>query len=195
MIKHKSVWITFVALITIVTGGSVMLFLGMGGTIEPKIMTLNEPIQAVGLSVETNMKTVYQDVAAVLQKYTDYKNQFGISNLKEPWEFVALSRNFNGNQSWEYVAGDVVTDLTEVPRELTAFEIPAGTYAVFPIVKPMAKLLWGIKIGMTKKYIYDTWLPKSQYEFAGFEFEFNDQKMTDENHLITELYVAIKEKQ
>lgn len=60
------------------------------------------------------------------------------------------------------------SDFKQVPRELTSFQIPAGTYAIFPIVKPFTKLLWGMKIGKTKKYIYDTWLPNSQYEFAGF---------------------------
>lgn len=94
-----------------------MFFFGAGETIEPNIITLNEPIKAVGLSIETNMKTVYKDILVILKKYMDYKNQFGISNLKKPWEFVALSRNFNENLSWEYIVGDVVTELYVAIKE------------------------------------------------------------------------------
>ncbi|HEY8463800.1 MAG TPA: GyrI-like domain-containing protein [Bacillota bacterium] len=184
MVNKKLVLGILVTFIILVIGGTLMYFFGVEETIEPKIITLNEPIKAVGLSIETNMNTVYKDVSLILKKYMDYKNQFGISNLKEPWEFVALSRNFRGNQSWEYLVGDVVTDFEQVPRELTSFQIPVGTYAIFPIVKPFTKLLWGLKIGKTKKYIYDTWLPNSQYEFAGFEFEYNNQKIEDEKNLL-----------
>lgn len=53
----------------------------------------------------------------------------------------------------------------------------------------------GVAIGNTKKYIYNKWLPESQYEFAGYEFEYNDEGMFKVNPHFIDLYVAVKTKQ
>lgn len=52
-----------------------MGFFGPGriNNIEPKIVTLDKPIKATGLSVRTDMKNIYRDVSQVLKKYMSYK--------------------------------------------------------------------------------------------------------------------------
>jgi predicted transcriptional regulator YdeE len=162
---------------------------------EPKIVTLTEPIKMIGVSTRTGMKTIFKDAATLGQKYKQVKDQGLIENKKAPWGFVAISKNFQGTESWDYLIGDVVNTLDHVPAGLECFEIPPSTYAVFPIC-PKSKFSWGITIGRTKKYIYTEWLPPSKYEadpcIVG-DFEYHDERSLAKKPEI-DLYVAIKEK-
>lgn len=54
-----------------------------------------------------------------------------------------------------YLAGAEVTATENVPKGMTVITIPAGNYAVFTHKGSITK------IGMTMKYIYGSWLPKS----------------------------------
>lgn len=122
-----------------------MFIFGVGKKehLEPKIVSLNEPIKAIGLSIKTGVKTVFKDIPGVGKKYKTYKDKHGIPNRKEPWSFIALSKNYKEEtQTWEYTIGDVVTSFDAVPEELISFEIPPGMYAVFP-VRPKNKFTWG----------------------------------------------------
>ena len=60
-----------------------------------------------------------------------------------------------------------------------AFEIPAITYAVFP-VRPRNRLAWGPAIANAKGYAYTAWMPGSGYEPAGLidDFEYHDERST-----------------
>ena len=162
-------------------------------TVEPRIVVLDKPIAAVGLSIRTGMKSVFKDLPKVYDRYMKLKAQNGIPNIKEPWEYVSLSKNFTDEKSWDYYTGHVVTSRNAVAEEFLGFEVPAGTYAVFPI-RGKGKLFFGMAVGKMKKYIYETWLPQSQYEFGGYEFEYNNEAMHAENPYAIDLYVAINGK-
>ena len=74
---------------------------GMGkGELTPKIVIIDEPIKAVGLSMRTGMKTVYKDVSGILRRYMALKAEHGIPQQRLPWEYVSLSRNFDDNNTW-----------------------------------------------------------------------------------------------
>jgi predicted transcriptional regulator YdeE len=172
----------------------VMFFLlGEIDKAEPKIVTLNESYKVIGLSIQTNMNSVYTDVPKVLQQLLSLNEKIGIPNKKQPWEYISLSNNFTDDKSWDYYTGYVVTKSESIPKEFIFFETPAGDYAVFP-VRCRVNYLLGLVIGKTKKYIYTKWLPESKYEFMGYEFEYTDEKMFNENANSLDLYVAIKEK-
>jgi predicted transcriptional regulator YdeE len=162
---------------------------------EPKIVTLKEPIRMIGVSTRTGMKTIFKDAAKLGNKYKEIKDQGLIQNKKVPWGFVAISKNFQGTESWDYLMGDVVDTLDHAPAGLECFEIPASNYAVFPI-RPKSKFSWGITIAQTKKYIYTEWLPNSKYEadprILG-DFEYHDERSLAKKPEI-DLYVAIKQK-
>jgi predicted transcriptional regulator YdeE len=143
--------------------------------------------------VKTDVKNIYKDASKLGKDYAEFKKTNNIPNLKEPWAFVAYSRDFDETtRSWEYIMGDVVTDLDSVPKGLNGYEIPAGKYAIFKI-KAKFKLLWGLEITRMKKYVFEKWLPNSQYDSEGIDFEYHDQRSTGKNPSI-DLYVAIKEK-
>ena len=160
---------------------------------EPEIISLSRPITAIGLTMKTNMKNVFVDVTKILKQYMSYKGKYGIPNQKAPWEYISLSRNFNNDQTWDYLTGHAVNSTEKIPEVFTAFEVPTGTYAVFP-VRPRLSFMLGFTIGKTKKNIYEIWLPKSIYEFAGYEFEYNNEKMFNENPHYIDLYIAVNEK-
>jgi predicted transcriptional regulator YdeE len=160
---------------------------------EPKIVTLQESIKFVGLSVKTDDKKIFKDASKLGKEYTQLKKTNDIPNLKEPGAFVAYSRDFDEKtRSWEYIMGDVVTNLDYIPKDLNGYEIPAGKYAVFKI-RAKFKLLWGLEIGRMKKYVFQKWLPNSQYDSEGVDFEYHDHRSIGKDPSI-DLYVAIKEK-
>jgi predicted transcriptional regulator YdeE len=160
---------------------------------EPKIVTLENPINFVGLSIKTDMKNIYKDAAKLGKAYTNFKKMHSIPNIKEPWAFVAYSKDFNEEtKSWEYIMGDVVTNPGSIPEGLKGYEIPSGKYAVFSI-KAKFKFLWGMEIGRMKRYIFTKWLPTSSYKATGSDFEYHDERSTGKNPGI-DLYLAIEEK-
>lgn len=149
----------------------------------------------IGVSTRTGMKTIFKDAARLGQEYKKIKEANLIPNKKQPWGFVAVSKDFQGMESWEYLMGDVVDCLDSVPEGLKSFEIPPMTCAVFPI-RPKSKFAWGITIGLTKKYIFTEWFPNSKYEADSSilgDFEYHDERSLARNPEI-DLYVAIKEK-
>jgi len=191
----KVVIISAILIMTLLLTGGLIVFFSTSKieNIEPKIVTLQNPIKFVGLSVKTDVKKIYKDAAQLGKEYTQFKAMHKIPNLKDPWAFVAYSRDFNEKtKTWEYIMGDVVTDLNSVPEGLNGYEIPAAIYAVF-LIKAKFKFLWGFEIGKMKKYIFAKWLPNSKYESTGSEFEYHDERSIGRNPSI-DLYVAIKEK-
>ncbi len=170
-----------------------MLFLCSKMEKEPKIITLQNPIKFVGLSIKTNVKNIYKDAAKLGKEYTQFKKMHKITNLKEPWAFIAYSKDFNEEtKSWEYIMGDVVSNFDSIPEGLSGYEISAASYAVFPI-KAKFKFLWGIEIAKMKKYIFSDWLPNSKYKSRGCDFEYHDERSTGK-HPSIDLYVAIEER-
>lgn len=189
--------IAFIVIASLILAAALLFyfFIGPFERSEPKIMTLKEPIKMIGVSMRTGLKTIFKDAANLGRRYKQVKDQDLISNKKVPWGFVAISKDFQGSESWDYLMGDVVTTLDRVPAGLESFQIPAITYAVFP-VRPKSKFAWGITIGRTKKHIYTEWLPNSTYEADNSligDFEYHDERSLQKKPEI-DLYVAIKEK-
>jgi predicted transcriptional regulator YdeE len=185
--------LTIIASLLILGGVIMSFFLNKIDNIEPKILTLQEPIKLVGMSAKTDVKNIYKDASKLGKDYSQFKKTNNIPNLKDPWAFVAYSKDFDEKtRSWEYIMGDVVTSLDSVPEGLNGYEIPAGKYAIFTI-KAKFKVLWGLEIGRMKKYVFEKWLPNSKYESTGTDFEYHNQRSTGKNPSI-DLYVAIEEK-
>jgi len=162
---------------------------------EPKIVKLDEPIQIIGLEINTNDKDIYQDVGKLASDFNDIVNKYPIQNKKEPWARLNVSKDYNQEKgTFKYIIGDVVTITDSIPTGLQLYEIPALTFAVFRI-QPKSKFAWGITMGRMKKFIYTEWLPKSEYKASDVfgEFELHDDRSLGKNPEIN-LYVAIKEK-
>jgi len=162
--------------------------------LTPKILTLKEPIKAVGFSVKTSNKSISNDATEVGKKFSDFKKSNMIKNRKDPWAFVAVSKNYDENSGiWDYFIGDVVTDFNNISEDLTTIEIPAIKYAIFPI-RPRFKFAWGIVLGQMKRYIYEKWLPGSKYEPAEIidDFEYHDERSIRKKEPEIDLYIGVK---
>jgi predicted transcriptional regulator YdeE len=193
MKKAMKITIILIVALILIGGLAMSLLLNKIGDMEPEIVTLRESIKFVGLSVKTDDKKIYKDAAKLGKDYSQFKKTHKMPNLKDPWAFVAYSRDFDEKtRSWEYIMGDVVTSLDFVPEGLKGYEIEPGKYAIFTI-KPKFGFLWGLEIGRMKKYVFTEWVPKSKYTATGSDFEYHDERSTGKNPSI-DLYVAIREK-
>ena len=162
----------------------------------PRIVHLREPIRAAGMSMETNVNTIYRDVPRLGKLYRDYKASHAIPDRKEPWAFVALSRGFDGRTgTFTYALGDVITSFANLPSGIEALEIPPMTYAVFP-VRPRNRFGWPFAIAGAKRYIYETWLPTSAYQLGRLidDFEYHDERSTRRRQPEIDLYICIAPK-
>jgi len=161
---------------------------------EPKIVTLDQPILAVGLSIRTNIRDVINDLPRINKQYLKLKEKYGIPDIKEPPEVIALRKNIDAFESWDFYTGHAVTkSAAKLPQELIGFEAPAGIYAILPI-RCDHKLLFGLTVMKIKKYFYRTWLPHSIYQFGGCEFEYGNEAIRQQNRLALDLYIALKER-
>ncbi len=161
---------------------------------EPRIVELDKPILIVGMSVVTNLRSIYHDVPALGTRFRDFKRKQAIPNKKEPWAFAAVTWGHDPKSgTMTYMMGDVVTSLADVPQGLQTFEIPAIKYAIFSI-RPKNRFGWPFAIADTKRYAYTVWLPKSGFEPAGVidDFEYHDERATRRTAPEVDLYVAIK---
>jgi AraC family transcriptional regulator len=90
--------------------------------------------------------------------------QFGprmdeVQYVTEPRVSYGLMDQFNQELGHlDYMAGEAVEQVIDLPVGMTHWNVPANTYAVFETVLP--------KIGETFDYIYNTWLPTSGYQHA-----------------------------
>lgn len=190
----KTILIILAALIILIV---ILYFILIGRfeKIEPQIITLDEPIKLIGLGINTNDSAIYKDVERVATRFNEIKKSNPIPHLKKPWASINISKDYNvETKEFTYIVGDAVTKVDTIPKGLKAYEVPAITYAIFPI-KPKSKIAWGITMGRTKKYVYTEWLPKSGYkpsEIIG-DFELHDDRSLGKNPEIN-LYVALKER-
>lgn len=159
---------------------------------EPQIVTLDKEFSCLGMVVRTDDKKMMSDLPKVYSDLMNYKNSKGISDIKIPWEYISLSTNFDEKQNFDYFTGYVVTKNLD-NLELKNFSTPKGTYAIFKI-RGKNKMIFGLVMGLTKKFIYTEWLPKTKYEFGGYEFEYNNEEMNKINPYDIDLYVLLKDK-
>jgi predicted transcriptional regulator YdeE len=160
----------------------------------PRIVELTEEILVAGMSMETNIKSIYRDVPRLAKQHETFKENSPVPNRKEPWAFVAVSLDYDeATGTFTYLVGDVVTSFDGLPSGLLPFKIPSMTYAVFPI-RPRNRFGWGIAIGSAKEYAYGTWMKISEHEQGRVidDFEYHDERSIRKRDPEIDLYVCIQ---
>ena len=75
------------------------------------------PMKIMGLSIVTQTKNVFREVAQLGKRFEQVKGQ--IPNRKLPWLFAAVSKDYDeALQTFWYMMGDVVTHIDTVPAGL-----------------------------------------------------------------------------
>jgi len=86
----------------------------------------------------------------------------------------------------DYMAGNAVEKVAELPTGMTRWNVPANTYAVFKATLTT--------IGEAFDYIYNTWLPTSGYQqAAGPYFERYGETFSPTNPGLS-IYVPVEKK-
>jgi AraC family transcriptional regulator len=109
--------------------------------------------------------------------------QYGI----EPMVSYGMMDHFNPETvSLDYLAGNPVSQVVDLPAGMTRWDIPANTYAVFETTIPT--------IGETFNYIYNTWLHTSGYKQAAAPyFERYGEDFSPE-HPTLSIYIPVEQK-
>ena len=91
-------------------------------------------------------------------------DQFGprmgeAQHLAEPGVSYGVMGRFNQDEGkFDYMAGEAVLVVADLPAGMTEWEVPANTYAVFTTTLPAVSETFG--------HIYNAWLPTSGYQPA-----------------------------
>lgn len=163
------------------------------GDFYPEIITFNEPIKIVGISVDTNDKDGNRDMSQLGKDFSQVKGS--IKHKKEPWQFVAVSRGISKKTgAYNYFMGDVVTSFEDQPDELETYEIPQIIFAKITI-KAKNRMSWGLEMIKMKKHFYSVWLPNSKYKESKTigEFEMHDERSRGKKPEM-DMYFAVRKR-
>lgn len=143
---------------------------------EPKIV-IKPAFTAVGLLYLG--KNENNEIAQLWTKFNSRAKE--IKNIVDGAFGLCGAAEDNG--AFKYMAAMAVSKVDSVPPGMEKWDVPAGTYAVFPCLLKA--------VHETYKYAFETWLPKSGYTYTREpDFEYYDQTF-DPNVEASVLYVYI----
>ncbi len=155
--------------------------------IEYKIVSVNR-IMLVGIVIHVN----YSSLSAITQMWHEFTAEIDtIPARVKPEKYYQLlfwSDKYDCDNFY-CMAGVEVENLDEVPIYLTAKIIPPAKYIRF-IHKGCSNT-----VGLTYKYIYETWLPQSDYKLSipyDFELYGENYKGPDNNDSESEIYIPVE---
>lgn len=105
------------------------------------------------------------------------------------YDFLNIEKkDITDELEFEYLAGVEVTAVTNIPKGMIEYRIPARTYAVFTHKGRLMELQ------KTYDYIYKTWLPASGMDFLQAEhFEYHGLQFSGDSPTSeTQIYIPIK---
>ncbi|WP_017472134.1 AraC family transcriptional regulator [Amphibacillus jilinensis] len=158
---------------------------------KPEITLLNKK-HIIGYEYKTNLNNE-KYFAEVPGFYIDFgRNEYyqRIPKKITPNMSYGISTNFHDDGHFSFIVGEEVQESnTELENGFVNFEIPGGKYAEFK-VNGTTDLVQN-----TRRYIYGTWLPNSNYERKdGPDFEVTDVlNSTFPNEMKMKIYIPIKE--
>lgn len=156
---------------------------------EPEIVTRPE-IKTVGVAAQYHEDDLdYGTLWSAFRPFIDQlKNRVGT-------HFFGIYEEYHeeedGDVGFTYICAAEVTDFDNIPEGMTTRIIPEHLYAVFQHKGTVSYL------PETLKYIWGSWLPKSQYDYVEKpDFELYPEKATPNNPpQLIYLYIPIMKKQ
>jgi predicted transcriptional regulator YdeE len=164
--------------------------------LEPRIVTLEQPIWIAGLSMKTSLKRTTGELRRLSTRLEALIRKNPIPDLKEPPALTLVSKGFyKGLDKGTSIIGHVINSFHQIPGVYYVFEIPAITYALFTI-RPPNRFSSGMALSRMRRYSYNDWLPSSEYEQAGIidDFEYHDERSSREKNPEIDFYLAIRKK-
>lgn len=157
---------------------------------RPEIIKLNK-IHIIGFEYKTNInnETYFMDIPNFYMDFGRNEYYCQIPKKVAPNISYGISTNFQDDGHFSFIIGEKVEECDpELENGFVNIEIPAGKYAKFNINGPSDL------VQNTRRYIYGTWLPNSNYERTdGLDFEVTDVlHSTFPNEMKMKLYIPIK---
>ncbi len=138
---------------------------------KPNITHL-DAIHIIGYEYRTNLnnETYFQDIPGFYFDFGKHEYYLKIPNKAAPSMSYGISCNFQDEGEFSFIIGEAIQEpVKEIPEPLVYFKIPEGKYAIFDVKGPSES------VQNTRRYIYGTWLPNSNYERKeGPDFEVTD---------------------
>ncbi len=151
---------------------------------EPKIVT-KPAFTIVGMSYVG--KNEHNEVP---QLWGQFNTRMDELENAEPVAYGVCSAELEGAQEgeFEYIACVAVKDASSVPDGMIAREIEEHKYAVFAHHGKLDTL------GETYQYIYNTWIPQSEYEMGPhFELEvYGERFIHNSDESVFDIYISIE---
>jgi AraC family transcriptional regulator len=148
---------------------------------QPQIIT-KPAFTVVGLRIRTQPKT--PEIPALWDQFGPRIDE--IADGAEPYVSYGLMEHNQDMTVLDYMAGNAVTQVVELPAGMSRWDVPANTYAVFPATLAT--------IGQTFDHIFNTWLPASGYQpTAGPYFERYGEDFSMDNPLLS-IYIPVEKK-
>jgi AraC family transcriptional regulator len=145
----------------------------------------------IGYEYKTNLNNDkhFEEIPRFYDHFGRNEYYLRIPNKIAPDMAYGIACNFHDNGDFSFIVGEKVEKLVaELESGLVNFEIPGGKYAEFKVNGSIDL------IQNTRKYIYGTWLPNSNYERReGPDFEVTDVRNSAYPHGISmKIYIPLK---
>jgi predicted transcriptional regulator YdeE len=160
-----------------------------------KVLIQLPEIKIVGVKQRTNnsneMTLANAKIPATVQKYFQDNIMEKIPHRKKPWTtysvYTEYASDFTGD--YTYFIGEEVTEIKDVPHELSVLTIPAQHYMVFTsengqmpeVCINLWQKIWHMdqkQLGGERQYLAD--------------FEIYDERAVDQQNTVLDIYIGIK---
>jgi predicted transcriptional regulator YdeE/DNA-binding transcriptional MerR regulator len=143
---------------------------------EPKIVT-KPAFTAIGLHYSG--KNENQELGQLWAKFNPLMSK--IKNISDG--AFGLCKPMNEEGVFDYLASMAVSKVEDLPAGMEVWEVPEQKYVIFPCTLKT--------IHDTYRYAFESWFPKSGYEYSrGIDFEYYDETF-DPNKADSQLYIYI----
>lgn len=149
----------------------------MSSQIQPHFVT-KPAFTVVGLLIHT--KPMTPEIPKLWDQFVPRIDE--IKHGSEPRvSYGLMAQNM---EALDYMAGNPVEKVVELPTGMNQWDVPANTYAVFEATLATLGEVFG--------YIYNTWLPTSGYQPAtGPSFERYDETFSPANPKLS-IYIPVQ---
>ena len=154
----------------------------------PKIISKKAfPVIGIELKTTTREGKNFIEIPQFWQQVLRERQIENIPNKKQPDTVLGICMDFRGDGTFSYIIGSEVTNTDNVPADMVSKKIPDANYAVFTARGKMPNSIQDMT-----KYIYQEWLPNSEYQRAdSADFELYDERSDDSKNAEVDIYVPI----
>ena len=155
---------------------------------EPVIIS-KESFPIIGIELRTTKHDGmnFIEIPQFWEKVLERGQITKIPDRKSPDTILGICMDFKSDGSFSYIIGAEVTSTENTPDDMVCITIPSAKYAVFTARGQMPDSIQDVT-----KYIYQKWLPNSEFHRANSsDFELYDERFEDEENAEVDIYLPI----